>query len=112
MTPLKIVETRPGNFSLLLNAGSAPADVVVDELGHEPNGYFWEGVAQLLVATEAPDLDGRFKYDPEGGMFCAYGEDRPALEQLGALMAAVANDPERMRAVVGLAEERGVEFDD
>ncbi|WP_433088329.1 Imm51 family immunity protein [Dactylosporangium sp. CA-052675] len=112
MTPLKIVETRPGNYSLLLNAGTTAVDGLVEELGHEANGYFWEGVAQLLVATGAPELEGRVKYDPEGGMFVAYGTDRPALEQLGALLAAVANDADRMRAVVALAAERGIEFDD
>ncbi|WP_426512853.1 Imm51 family immunity protein [Dactylosporangium sp. McL0621] len=112
MNPLKIVETRPGNHSLLLNAGSTAVDEVVEELGHEPNGYFWEGVARLLVATEAPELEGRFGYDPEGGMFVAYGTDLAALERLGTLLAAVANDPTRMREVVVLAEERGVEFDD
>jgi hypothetical protein len=109
--PLKMVETRPGAHSLLLNAGSTPVDEVVEGLGHEPNGYFWEGVAQLLVATEAPELEGRFDYDPEGGMFCAYGEDLPALERLGALMSKAANDADRMRRLVALAEERGFEFD-
>ena len=75
MIPLKLVETTPGNHSLLLNAGTTAVDGVVEEFGHEANGYFWEGIAQLLVATEATDLEGRFKYDPEGGMFVAYGED-------------------------------------
>lgn len=110
--PLRIVETSPGNLSLLLDAGTTDVDDVVEELGHEPNGYFWEGVAQLLVATEAPHLDGRFKYDPEGGMFCAYGTDRPALDELSALMTQVASDAGRMRVLVALATERGFEFDD
>ncbi|WP_432994047.1 Imm51 family immunity protein [Dactylosporangium sp. CA-233914] len=112
MEPLKIMETRPGNYSLLLNAGSTAVDEVVEELGHEPNGYFWEGVAQLLVATEVSELEGRFAYDPEGGMFVAYGADRPALEQLGAAMSEVAGDADRMRRIVALAAERGFEFDD
>ena len=112
MTPLKIIETTPGKFSLLLNAGTTAVDDLIEELGHEPGGYFWEGVAQLLVQTEAPELDGRFGYDPEASMFCAYGEDRGALEQLGALMAAVANDPDRARRLVELAAAEGFEFDD
>ncbi|MFI7075139.1 hypothetical protein [Micromonospora sediminicola] len=24
-----------------------------------------------MVSTEAPTIEGRFAYDPEGGMFCA-----------------------------------------
>ncbi|HEU5029925.1 MAG TPA: Imm51 family immunity protein [Spirillospora sp.] len=112
MTPLKLVETAPGSFSLLLNAGTTQVDGLVEELGHEPNGYFWEGVAQFLVGTEAKSLEGRFSYDPEGGMFCAYGADPAALEELGALMSAVAADADRMRRLVTSAEAAGFEFDD
>ena len=112
MHPLKLIESSPGKYSLLLNTGSTPVDDVVEELGHEPNGYFWEGVAQVLVSTEAPALDGRFSYDPEAGMFCAYGPDRDALEELGTRMAPVATDPERMRQLVAAAEADGFEFDD
>ncbi|TYB48707.1 Imm51 family immunity protein [Actinomadura chibensis] len=112
MNPLKLIETTPGQFSLLLDAGSTQVDALVEELGHEPNGYFWEGVAQFLVGTEAKTLDGRFSYDPEGGMFCAYGTDRPALQELGELMSAVATDADRMRVLVAAAAAAGFEFDD
>lgn len=110
--PMRVVETSPGKFSLLLNAGTTDVDEVIESLGHEPNGYFWEGVAQLLVDTEAPSLQGRFEYDPEGGMFVAYGSDRPALDELATLMAAVATDAGRLRQIVALAQERDFEFDD
>ncbi|OZV84792.1 hypothetical protein CA850_01545 [Micromonospora echinospora] len=112
MTPLRLIETTPGKYSLLLDAGTTAVDGLVEELGHEPNGYFWEGVAQVLVSTEAPALEGRFSYDPEGGMFCAYGVDRSALEELAVRMAAVATDGERMRRLIAEAEANGFEFDD
>jgi hypothetical protein len=112
MGPLKLIETKPGRFSLLLNAGYTDVDGLIEELGHTPNGYFWEGVARLLVRTKASELDGRFSYDPEAGMFCAYGEDRGALEELGRLMAAVATDGARMRTLVAQAKAKGFEFDD
>ncbi|WBB79866.1 immunity 51 family protein [Micromonospora sp. WMMD882] len=112
MRPLSLIELDPGKFSLLLQAGSTPVEAVIVELGHEPHGYFWEGVAQVLVSTEAPGLAGRFSYDPEAGMFCAYGTDREALEELGALMTAVATDAERLRRLVVTAEADGFEFDD
>jgi hypothetical protein len=112
MKPLKIVETTAGKYSLLLNAGDTAVDAIIESLGHEPNGYFWEGVATLLVQNEAPELADRFAYDPEGGMFSAYGTDRDALEKLGALMAAVANDPDKARALVDRAKQTGFEFDD
>lgn len=112
MKPLTLIETDPGNYSLLLNAGTTAVDDLIRELGHEPNGYFWEGVAQLLVSGQAPVLQERFSYDPEAGMFCAYGQDRVALEQLGTLMAAVTTDADRMRALIELAKAKGFEFDD
>jgi hypothetical protein len=112
MHPLRLIESTPGKYSLLLDAGTTRADDVIEELGHEPNGYFWEGVAQLLVSAEAPALAGRFSYDPEGDMFCAYGSDRGALEELATRMAAVATDPDRMRQLVTAAEADGFEFDD
>ncbi|MFC5753799.1 immunity 51 family protein [Actinomadura rugatobispora] len=112
MSPLKLIETSPGAFSLLLNAGTTQVDELIEQLGHEPNGYFWEGVAQILVSTEAQTLEGRFSYDPEGGMFCAYGKDRTALQELADLMSAVATDNDRMRKLVTSAKANGFEFDD
>ncbi|WP_218670887.1 Imm51 family immunity protein [Microbispora sp. GKU 823] len=109
---MRLIESAPGEHSLLLDAGTTQVDDVIEELGHTPNGYFWEGVAQLLVSTEAPALEGRFSYDPEGDMFCAYGRDRGALEELGTLMAAIAADADHMRRLVAAAEDDGFEFDD
>ncbi|GAA2133888.1 hypothetical protein GCM10009727_27450 [Actinomadura napierensis] len=106
------METTPGAFSLLLDAGTTRVDELVEELGHEPNGYFWEGVAQFLISTEAQTLEGRFSYDPEGDMFCAYGDDRSALEELATLMSSVATDGDRMRKLITSAEATGFEFDD
>lgn len=107
-----MVETSTGAYSLCLDAGTTDVDEVIEELGHEPNGYFWEGVAQLLVDAEAPHLRGRFDYDPEGGMFVAHGSDRPALDELAVLLTVVATDAERLRHFVALAAERRFEFDD
>ncbi|WP_433529329.1 immunity 51 family protein [Micromonospora sp. CA-263727] len=112
MTLLRLIETTPGKYSLLLDAGTTPVDDLIGELGHEPNGYFWEGVAQVLVSTEAQTLEDRFAYDPEAGMFCAYGTDRSALEELAARMNVVATDGERMRRLVVEAKASGFEFDD
>ncbi len=112
MTPLSMIETTPGAFTLMLATGGTRVDDLVEELGHTPNGYFWEGVAQLLVETEAPELEGAFEYDPEAGTFVALGRDRGALERLGALLAEVANDGLRLRRLMDRATELGFEFDD
>lgn len=112
MDPLKLFETSPGKWSLLLDAGTTAVDGLVEESGLDPGGYFWEGVARFLVQTRAPELDGRVSYDPEASMFCAYGPDRAALEELGTLLAAVAGDPDRMRRLLADARDAGFEFED
>lgn len=112
MEPLKLVETTPGKYSLLLNAGTTAVDDTISELGHEPNGYFWEGIARFLVSTKAPEIAEGFSYDPEAGMFCAYGTNKNALEKLGALMAVVANDANVLRKLVEQAKADEFELDD
>ncbi|MFI0451132.1 Imm51 family immunity protein [Actinomadura sp. 6N118] len=112
MSPLRLIETTPGEFSLLLGAGETPVDQVIEELGHEPNGYFWEGAAEFLVTTEAPALEERVSFDSEAGMFCAHGTDRTALQELAALMSIVVTDGDRLRKLVESALASGFEFDD
>ena len=112
MNPLSLIETEPGAYSLTMYTGDLPVDLVVEELGHVPNGVFWDGVAEWLVRTRMPALDGRFEYDSEGGMFCAYGSDRTALEELRDGMAPAATSVDQVRALMAAAEEAGFEFDD
>ncbi|MFI9118533.1 hypothetical protein ACIGW0_03845 [Streptomyces bikiniensis] len=39
-----------GEHSLTLNTGGSAADDAVVAAGHEPNGYFWEGLVQFGLA--------------------------------------------------------------
>lgn len=112
MDPIEVVQTAPGEYSLWLEAGTTDVDDVVSELGHEPNGYFWEGIVELLVMSEATTLEGRFSSDPEGGAFVAYGRDRGALDDLASRLRAVASDGNRLRKLMELAASSGFEFDD
>lgn len=112
MKPLKLVETDPGRHSLLLDAGSTPADRVVAGLGREPHGYFWDAMAHWLIRTRVPAVADRVRFDSEGGMFCAYGTDQEALVLLGTALAEVANGPEQVPALIEEAERAGVDFDD
>jgi hypothetical protein len=105
-------ETAPGRYSLGLEAGTTDVDDLISELGHEPNGYFWEGIVELLIASEAGALEGRFESDPEGGAFVAYSEDRSALDDHAGRLRAVAVDRNRLRTLVEHAESVGFEFDD
>jgi len=59
-----------GSCSLTFACGNLPADVAVFAAGHEPNGYFWEGVAEYL----AGGLLAQLELDPEADLFCARGD--------------------------------------
>jgi hypothetical protein len=111
MDPIEVAETAPGEYSLSLEAGTTDVDDLISERGHEPNGYFWEGILELLITTEAPALEGRFSSDPEAGAFFAYGNDRGALDELAVRLRAVAADGNRLRQLMEFAETSGFEFD-
>jgi hypothetical protein len=112
MEPIEVVQDAPDSYYLTLVAGATDVDDVIVELGHEPNGEFWNGIVELLVMTEAPELGERFQPDPEAGAYLAYSDDRAVLDDLAARLTAVATDADRVRRLVDLANARGFEFDD
>lgn len=112
MDPVQVAEAAPGEYFLSLEAGTTNVDDLISELGHEPNGYFWEGIVELLVAADAPTLEGRFLSDPESGAFYATSDNRETLDELAALLHAVASDSSRLRQLVEFAKASGFEFND
>lgn len=109
IAPLQVVETAPGAHSLILVAGGTPSDDAVVALGHEPNGYFWQGIAERILPERI--LSG-IDFDSEAGMFTARSADTETLVEAGWAMASVVNDPARLREVVAAAEADGFAFDD
>lgn len=96
-----------GDDTLTFYCGELPADEVISSTGHEPNGYFWEGVAAYLD----PALAARLELDSEGGMFSAAGT-RADLEALQARLEPLLSGEEDIRALIARAEADGFEFDD
>ncbi len=96
-----------GSNSLTLYCGDLPADDAISAAGHEPNGYFWEGMVRYL----APDPAEKIELDSEAEMFAAYG-DRATLEQLKTLIDPYLDDGERVAVVVREAEASGFQFND
>lgn len=101
----KIVDID-GSNSLTFYCGELPADGAISAAGHEPNGYFWEGIVRYLAP--APE---KVELDSEAGMFAAYG-DRATLEQLQTLLDPYLDDGERVAVAVREAEASGFKFDD
>jgi hypothetical protein len=96
-----------GSSSLTFACGDLPADVAVLAAGHEPNGYFWEGVVQYLTGS----LPSRVELDCEAGMFCARG-DRVLLGRLRDELEGYLDDPDRIARLIRRAEASGFQFDD
>jgi hypothetical protein len=101
------IDEIEGSPCLTLYCGDLPVDAAITEVGHEPNGYFWEGIATYLE----PALAARVELSSEGGMFAAYGE-RADLEQLLAAMTPHVADADAVVALIRRAESEGFEFDD
>lgn len=93
--------------SLTFDCTGLAAARAVTDAGHEPNGYFWEGLIQYLD----PELVDLLELDSEGDMFAAYA-GREVLERLAALIAPYLDDGGRVAEVIAEAEASGFEFDD
>ncbi|ALV48027.1 Imm51 family immunity protein [Streptomyces althioticus] len=96
-----------GEHSLTLDAGGLAADVAVVAAGHEPNGYFWEG----LVRFAWPDIAEQVDFESEAGMFYAVGSSSD-LARLKMAVESVITSPEAVRDIIARAEASGFEFDD
>lgn len=84
-----------GTHSLTFYCGELPADESIAETGHQPNGYFWDGVVTYI----ARDIVDQLELDSEGGMFSAYG-DLPLLERLRAMLEPYLVDGQRTAALI------------
>jgi hypothetical protein len=71
--PLTLAKVGPDSFELTLDTGVPVVDAVVEQLGHEPNGPFWDGVAEWLIRTQFPALEGTIGFNSEAGTFLASG---------------------------------------
>ena len=95
---------KPGTYCLMLS-DAAMVDVadIFDAQGRDGNGYGWADVAIQVVRTQAPELERRFRMDPEAGTFVTFGDDKVALEKLGALLRGAFHDRDQLSALVAAA---------
>lgn len=93
---------KPGTYCLMLSDTHMgdPAAAVFQENGYEGGGYSWTGAARSAVAAHAPELTDRLAYDPEAGLFVAYGTNPDALARLGTLLREAHEDPAVLRGYV------------
>lgn len=84
------------------------ADGAVEAVGHEPNGYFWQGFAQFAW----PGLSQRVSFDSEGGTFVACSSDEEPLLLLKSHWESMLTDAGRVAEIVARADSEGFDFDD
>nr|WP_269781677.1 immunity 51 family protein [Nocardia bovistercoris] len=86
---------KPGNYCLMLSDDKMLAtQEVFAAAGYEGGGYDWAGVARSAVHARLPESADRIRFDPEAGMFVAYGADPDALRALGAILRDAVHDHE------------------
>ena len=93
--------------SLTFECGDNPCDGAISEAGHEPNGYFWEGLVQFAW----PDLAEALEFDSEAGMFAAYGS-RQDLVALKTALDPLLGGTDRVADIISRAEAAGFQLDD
>lgn len=101
--PLRLFEYDHdrGRYCLMCGDGAMAAYAAVFEAqGRLPNGYGFTDMTLQLMRTCAPELEARVGFDPEAGMFVAYGRDLPALQQLGKLLVEALADREALAKLV------------
>ncbi|MEN7551954.1 immunity 51 family protein [Rapidithrix thailandica] len=73
---------HPNSFSVCLNVGEYKNELFEtrEDEGFEGNGYDWASLARVFLSEKMEGLAKVVKFDPEGSMFCAYSEDKVALQ--------------------------------
>lgn len=96
---------RPGEYCLMLTDDHMVATQdVFAAAGYEGGGYDWAGVARSAIRARLPEAADRVRFDPEAGMFVAYGSDPEALRGLGAVLREAVRDRELLAELVGAGD--------
>lgn len=101
------IHENAGQYSLTFGCGDLPADAAVRAAGHEPSGYFWEGIATFI----APDIVAALELDSDTQTFRALGL-RVDLEELRTKLELVISRPEAIRTALSRAGSEGFELHD
>ena len=105
---IKHIDLDDGTRSIFFDFDAPPTFEVAEESGHEPGGYFWDGVVRWLIAQgQAPDVSS----DPEAGMFSAQGTPQE-LDELMSVLTPYLMEEDKLAALIEEADAAGHDFDD
>lgn len=94
------------SFSVCLNVGSYKQEIFDARAneGFEGNGYDWGSLAQVFLEEKRPDLVENVRFDPEGGMFCAYSSNGDQLKDFILDFKKACEDETQIRDLFSRAE--------
>jgi hypothetical protein len=102
--PFVFLESERSCSLLLSDALMVEKCPIFEELeGWAGNGYDWASVARTVLAEQLPQVQDAVSFDPEAGMFVAYGP-KSAIQALAGIMAAVFHDDGRLRDLLSRSE--------
>lgn len=104
--PFLLVEHDSGNVSVILNVGTYKNEVFhtrADD-GFEGNGYDWASLAAVFLEERMSQLAGIIHFDPEASMFCAYSDNREALQTFAIQFKNACEDDAVIRDLFSRAE--------
>ncbi len=92
-------------YSLILNVGTYKAHIFATRAkeGFWGNGYDWASLANTFLESEAQHLMADIKFDPEADMFCAYSQNKDALQAFALKFHALCEDEQAMASVFATA---------
>ena len=94
------------SVSVCLEAGEYKEELFKtrEEEGFEGNGYDWGSLAQVFLDEKNPKFKDVVKFDPEGGMFCAYSSDIDALKEFVISFKQACEDDKFIQDLFSRAE--------
>jgi hypothetical protein len=102
--PFIFVESEGSSSLLLSDNRMVEKCPIFEEIeGWLGNGYDWTSVARTVIAEQLPQLQDTVSFDPEAGMFVAYGP-RAAIQALAGFMSAVFHDDGKLRDLLSRSE--------
>ena len=104
--PFLLVEHDNGSISMILDVGTYKDEIFqtrADE-GFEGNGYDWGSLAAIFLNEKMPQLADDIRFDPEAGMFCAYSNNREALQSFAIAFKEACEDDAVIRDLFSRAE--------
>lgn len=103
------INEHQGKYSLTFYVEMSQVDDVIEDAEHDPNGHFWETLADYVV--ESREIPGDFEFDSEADMMAIHGAKKD-LETLRDEFLPYITSPRKMRGLLVEIDEEGLDLDE